>query len=216
MNADAAGVVLFGDVVDSRRDPSRAGAWLRLLCHELDARYGDDRIAPFAFTQGDELQGLLRIGADPVVGVLHASLHEASLPMRWVVVAGAVAAGEGPATERSGDAFLLARDEIDRARRERDGLLIRTGTASSDALLDDLAPVLAEALGGLSPRQRTIARLGIMDELRQADVADELHVSRATVSVTWGRAGVRSIERLARAVRAVFAAGVAARYGEPA
>src|SRR5579862_1760485 len=101
-------VVLFGDVVGSRRDPAGASVWLRRLCGELESVYGPDRLAPFAFTQGDELQGLLRPGSDPLRGVLFASLHEDALPMRWAVVSGDVATGEGPATERGGDAFVRA------------------------------------------------------------------------------------------------------------
>jgi hypothetical protein len=203
-------IVMFGDVVGSRRAPAAASGWLRRLCMEMESVYGPDRLAPFAFTQGDELQGLLRPTADPVRGVLYASLHEESRPMRWSVVRGLVAGGEGPATERSGDAFVQARGLIDVARRQRDGLLMTTGTEPADALLANLAPVLAELLRGLSTRQRTVARLALLDGLRQADVAERLDVSRATVSVTFGRAGVRSIQRVADAIRLVFAQALTA------
>lgn len=210
MNGESvSAIVVFGDVVRSRRAPAASSGWLRRLCMELEAVYGPDRLAPFAFTQGDELQGLLRPTADPLRGMLYASLHEESRPMRWAVVRGSVAGGEGPATERGGDAYVAARRLIELARRQRDGLLMTTGVASADRLLADLAPVLAELLRGLSTRQRTVARLALLDRLRQADVADRLDVSRATVSVTFGRARVRSIERLAAAIRRVFAeAGV--------
>jgi DNA-binding CsgD family transcriptional regulator len=203
-------IVLFGDVVGSRRAPAVASAWLRRLCFELEELYGADRLAPFAFTQGDELQGLLLPSADPVRGVLYASLHEESRPMRWAVVHGRVIRGEGPATERGGDGFVRARQLIDLARRQRDGLLMVTGDPAVDELLADLAPVLAELLRDLSTRQRTVARLALLDGLRQSEVADRLDVSRATVSVTFGRAGVRSIERLAAAVRTVFRMGIRA------
>jgi DNA-binding CsgD family transcriptional regulator len=200
-------LVIFGDVVGSRRAPTATSGWLRRLCMELEVVYGADRLAPFAFTQGDELQGLLRPTADPLRGVLYASLHELARPMRWAVVRGVVARGEGPATERGGDAFLKARALIDVARRQRDGLLMISGGEPADTLLADLAPVLAELLKGLSLRQRTLARLAVLEGLRQAEVADRLDVSRATVSVTFGRAGIRSIERLASAIRLVFAQG---------
>ena len=125
--------------------------------------------------------------------------------MRWAVVFGSVAPGEGPATEHGGEAFVRAREEIERARRQRDGLLMVTGDPRADELLEDLAPVLAELVNSLSPRQRTVARLALIDELRQAEVADRLDVSRATISVTFARARVRSLERLAAAVRSIFA-----------
>jgi len=205
--ASVQAIVMFGDVVGSRRAPAAASGWLRRLCMELETVYGADRVAPFAFTQGDELQGLIRPTADPLRGVLYASLHEEARPMRWAVVRGTVAGGEGPATERGGDAFVSARGLIDLARRQRDGLLMVTDAEPADTLLAELAPVLAELLRGLSTRQRTVARLAMLDDLRQAEIADRLDVSRATVSVTFGRARVRSIERLAAAVRLVFAQG---------
>ena len=210
MDSDEQAIVIFGDVVGSRRAPGLASTWLRRLCRDLESLYLTDRRAPFAFTQGDELQGLLEPSADPVRAVLYAGLQDDARPMRWVVVFGSVAPGEGPATEHGGQAFVRARDEIERARRQRDGLLMVTGDPRSDELLEDLAPVLAELLGSLSPRQRTVARLALIDELRQAEVADRLDVSRATISVTFARARVRSIERLAAAVRSTFAAGVRA------
>ncbi len=209
MNALPA-IVILGDVVGSRRAPAAASAWLRMLCIELERDYGSDREASFAFTQGDEIQGLLRPTADPLRAVLLASLHDEARPMRWVVVHGLVEPGEGPATERGGEAFVVARDLIETAKRQRDGLLMVTGDGRSDGLLASIAPVLAELLAGLTTRQRVVARLSLIEDLRQAEVADRLEVARATVSVTFRRAHVRSIGRLRDAVRAIFATGVGA------
>ena len=57
-------LVLFGVVIGSRKDRVGSTAWLRDLVPELDDAYGDQRLAPFDFTQGDELQGLLVAEAD--------------------------------------------------------------------------------------------------------------------------------------------------------
>ena len=205
--------MIIGDVVRSRRAPAAAGEWLRRLTRDLNEAYGSQRLAPFAFTQGDELQGLLRVEADPLRAILLAGLDPGGLEMRWAVAAGAVATGRGRATERSGEAFFLARELIRSLARSREGLVIRTGAASRDELLDDLAPLLAELLGELTPRQREIASLALIVGLRQADVAERLGVSRATISVTWSRSRVRSIERLASALRTLFSAGVAEAAG---
>jgi len=201
-------IVLIGDVVGSPRAPGLGTTWLRRLCAELESGYADDRLGPFACTQGDELRGLLSPSADPVRGMLHASLHEEALPMRWAIVHGPIEPGTGPANERTGEAYVLARHLVEAARRRRDGLVMVTGHTASDALLRDLSPVLAELVRGLSSRQRTVARLVLLDGMRQAEVAERLDVSRATVSVTFGRAGIRSIERVASAVRVLFRAGV--------
>ena len=113
------GLVMFGDVVGSRRDSAGSTAWLRELVAELDAAYGSTRLAPFGFTQGDELQGLLAPEADPLTAVLRAALGPTGRRMRWVFVRGEVdddATGTAPATERTGPAFVLARDAIGEAR----------------------------------------------------------------------------------------------------
>jgi hypothetical protein len=205
--SDGRAIVLFGDVVGSRRDPTNAATWLRDLTGRLTELYGSDALAPFGFTQGDELQGLLRTTAGPLRAVLLGALDDDAPRLRWVAVAGEVADGTGPAPERNGPAFLAAREAIERARRQRDRLLMLTGDERADVLLDDLAPVLGELLDELTDRQRTVARLALVDQLRQSEVAHRLNVSRATISVTFGRGKVDSIAGLAHAIGLIFADG---------
>jgi hypothetical protein len=194
-------LVLLADVVGSRHDGPASSAWLRRLVSELDDIYGDARIAPFGFTQGDELQGLLAADADPIRAVLHASLRDTLPPrMRWVIAAGPVEPGEGPATQRTGPAFIEARRLIDLARRARHGLLARTGDAGVDVLLDDITPALGVLLDGLTDRQRVVGRLLVIDGLRHADAAQRLGIARPTVTVAADRAHLREIEGLGRAV----------------
>ncbi len=201
------GIVLFGDVVHSRRDAAASTDWLRTLRRALDDAYGEACLAPFGFTQGDELQGLLTPDADPLLAVLLAGLHPSRRKMRWAIVEGDVDAGSGPATERSGAAFLAARSLIERSRVTRDGLMIRTGEPGADHLLDQLAPPFAEMLDGLTERQRDVGWQVLVEGRRQADVAAALGVSRATISVTYARGRIRSIERMATAIRAIVGAG---------
>jgi hypothetical protein len=200
--------VLFGDVVDSRRDTG-ASEYLRSVRDELDAAYGTERLAPTGFTQGDEIQLLLAPGTDPFRAVVRAALHEETRELRWAVVAGPVEPGTGPATERNGPAFHAARDLLERAKTRREGLLAVTGDPSADALLADLGPLLPALLGGLTERQREVGRLIIVDGLRRADAADHLRVSRATVSVIADRGRIRYIARLASALATIFREGVA-------
>ena len=201
-------IVLFGDVIRSRRDAPASTAWLRSLTAELEEEFGpESRLAPFEFTQGDELQGLLAPSADPLTAVVRASLHTGRSSMRWVVVAGEVDPGTGPATQRTGPAFLRARERLAEAAPRRDNLLMSSGDPTTDALLDRLAPLLAELLGDLTARQAEVGRLLIVERLRQSEAADRLGVSRATVSVIAERAHVRSITRLASALLELFAAG---------
>lgn len=199
--------MLFGDVIGSRRDAEGSAAWLRTLCMELERAVPvSGRLAGFAFTQGDEIQGLLPESADPFRAILIGSLHEAARPMRWVVSVGAVIPGPGPATQRSGPAFLAAREALATARARRDRLLVVTGEPGADRLFERISPVLGEMLAELTMSQRRLAWLMFVEGLRQADAADRLGVSRATISVAHGRGHLRSIGRLVDALRSVLAA----------
>ncbi len=200
------GLVLFGDVIRSRRDGPAATGWLRTLAADLMATYAStDRLAAFEFTQGDELQGLLAPDADPLVAILRATLHPAARPMRWVVVAGGVDPGRGPATQRSGPAFITARERLAEANARRERVAIVSGDAATDELLGGLGPLLGELLADLTKRQREIGWLLLVEGLRRADAAERLGVSRATVSVAAERAHLRSIGELARVIRTLLA-----------
>jgi DNA-binding CsgD family transcriptional regulator len=196
----ARAIVLFGDVATSRRAAARSSRWLRTLTSELDKAYAGDRLARFGFTQGDELQGLLAAGSDPFAAIVRASLHSDSLRMRWAVSLGGVDPGTGPATERTGAAFLAAREAIIRAKRQRDRLVVVTGDPATDTLLADVAPLFVILMDELTDRQREIARLIMVDGLRQADVAERLRIRRPTVSVAVERARIREIRRLRHAL----------------
>jgi DNA-binding CsgD family transcriptional regulator len=205
-----AGIVLFGDVATSRRAAARSSRWLRTLAGELDSQYGSERLARFGFTQGDELQGLLGPEADPFAAILRAALHPDALRMRWAVAAGMVDPGSGPATQRTGAGFLAAREAINRARTQRDGLIVVTGDPPTDTLLADVAPLFVILLDELTNRQRVIARLMLVEELRQADVASRLTIKRPTVSVAVERARIREIGRLRHALLTLLREGTAA------
>lgn len=198
-------LVLFGDVIRSRRDSAAATAWLRTLRGDLTAAYpSTDVLARFEFTQGDELQGLLATSADPTRAILRAALHPDHVPMRWVVVAGDVDPGHGPATQRSGTAFIAARERLAAAATSRARVSIASGDPPTDELLDGLAPLLGELLADLSGRQREIAWLVLVEGLRRSEAAERLGVSRATVSVAAERAHLRSVGELARVLRTLL------------
>jgi hypothetical protein len=203
------GIVLFGDVVASRRAGALAGPGLRALAAELDATFAGERLARFGFTQGDELQGLLVPTANPFRAVVHAALRPEPIGLRWAIAGGPIDPGRGPATQRTGAAFVRAREALERARARRDDLVASAGEPVADALLEDLAPLLAVLLGELSDRQRVLARLLLVEGIRKAEAAERLAVSRATVSVLAERGRVRAIERLARALGRIVTDGVA-------
>jgi hypothetical protein len=208
------GFVVFGDVVRSRDEPAGSTDWLRTLSAELDRRIpAAERLARFGFTQGDELQGLLRPSGDPLAVFLLATLHPEARPMRWVVVAGSVEPGRGPATQRTGPAFLAARELLEADGVRRDLLRVQVGSEPADSLLAELAPLLGDLVSELTTRQRAMARLMILDGRRQTDVAERLRVSRATISVMAERARIRRINGLIAALRRIISEGVAGGTG---
>jgi DNA-binding CsgD family transcriptional regulator len=208
------GTVLVGDVIASRHR-AQVADWLADLCASLDERYGARRLAGFQFTQGDEVQGLLHPDADPFEAVLESVLHgtERGPVFRWVVVHGEVEPGRGPATHRTGPAFHMARAVIEQARHDRDTLLCRSGAADADRLLAGTAPVLGTLLSRLTARQATVARLALLDGMRRSAIAERLGVSRPTVSVSFARGDVRSIDRLLGVTRELWQTGVAGARG---
>jgi hypothetical protein len=214
MDGESTGLVLFGDVVGSSRDRVGTTAWLRGLVAELDEAYGEKRLGRFAFTQGDELQGLLVPGANPMHAVLRAALGLDGRRVRWAVVQGDIDEdiGEGfsPATERTGPAFWAARQAIEEARSRHDRFVIDTARKEADALLEDMAPALFEMLDVMTPRARLVARYALVEGLRQSEVAERLAVRRATISVSFARAGIVPVQRLVAAMNRIYGATDAA------
>ena len=198
-------VVLFGDVIRSRRDAPAATGWLRTLAADLNEAFpGPERLAPFEFTQGDEIQGLVAPGTNPLTAILRGSLHPEARPMRWVVVAGEVDPGRGPATQRSGPAFIAARERLVQANARRERVAIVSGDPPTDDLLDGLGPLLGELFADLTSRQREIGWLLLVEGLRRSEAAERLNVSRATVSVAADRAHLRSIGELVRVLQTLL------------
>jgi DNA-directed RNA polymerase specialized sigma24 family protein len=86
-------------------------------------------------------------------------------------------------------------------------MVVRTGDGEADTLLSALGPLLPALLAELTPRQREVGRLVLVDHLRLADTAERLRVSRATVSVIADRGRVRHLGRLAASLATLFRDG---------
>jgi DNA-binding CsgD family transcriptional regulator len=208
------GIAVIGDALERRTAGPASRAGLRALAARLDGAYRDDRLAGFSVA-GGRLTGVLRGDADELGVVMVAGLGDDGPRLRWALVEGELGpAGDG-ARPLAGALVADARRTLELARLRRERLLIRTGEPGADRLLDGLAPLLGELLDELTDRQRVVARMLLLDGLRQADVADALGVSRATISVLVGRGRIRSIERLVASIRAVVGAARLA-LGDPA
>lgn len=203
-------IAIVGDDIEDRDgtalDPRRLPPIARLL----DAAYPDARMAGFS-TSPSRLVGILVPDADPLIAVLLVGLLDGHPRVRWSIVEGELATGRSRAPGRAAALLRQAAEGVVAARARRDRLVIWTGVPGADHLLEALGPLLAELLDELTDRQRSVARMLLVDGLRQADVADVLAVSRATISVMVARGRIRSIDRLAGAVRSVLLAARQAR-----
>jgi predicted XRE-type DNA-binding protein len=196
---DYAAAIVCDDIRDATGRPlggSRLEAFVRALDH-VDPP-GPGR----SFTAGpSRVTAVLPAGSDPLRPVLIAGLLSDAPRVRWSIAAGQP--GDGLA-QRAAAGIALG-------RARRDSLVVRTGEPGADRLLEAIAPLLADLLADLTDRQRLVARMLLVEGMRQADVADALGVSRATISVMAARGRVRAIERLAGAIRTLMAAARQAR-----
>ena len=147
---------------------------------------------------GDGVPGRLaassRDGRDALDRVMTSRLNCPGTALRWGIGAGG---DDASATTRAALALRSARE----CGTE---LGFATGDPWRDALLVDLALALAALLDDLTPRQAEIASLVLLHGARQAEVAEALGVSRATVSVAVARGRLRAIAGARRAIEAVL------------
>ena len=104
---------MFGDVVDSRRDPGST-AWLRALRADLEAAVSarDAASRRSGSPRATRSRGCSRPTPTRSSRSSAAALRPDARTLRWAVVAGEVEPGTGPATERTGPAFLAAREAL--------------------------------------------------------------------------------------------------------
>lgn len=196
---DYAAAIVGDDIRDATGRPLGGGrleAFARAIDHVDPSSPGQ------AFTAGrSRVEGVLPAGSDPLRPVLTAGLLSEAPRVRWSIAAGWPADG---LPQRAAAGIALG-------RARRDFLVVYTGEPGADRLLDAIAPLLADLLADLTDRQRVVARMLLVEGMRQADVADALGVSRATISVMAARGRVRAIERLAGAIRTLMVAARQAR-----
>ena len=200
MPATALVLALCADVADLRSRPERADAFLARLPAVLGAAAGRGLLRPFAAVRGGEIEGALSPSSDPFRPIVAAALEPGSPALRWAVVADE---RESAKTRAAAELTLL------RARGER--MVVITGDPGADALLADLAPLLGALVADMTPRQRDIARRILVEGRRQAAVAAELGVSRATISVAVARGRLRDLDRAIHGLHGIVLAGIAAR-----
>ncbi len=178
---DEKGILVAGELVSGRASQ----AWLADFAAQLN---GSDGWRAFELLGGREIVGTLPFESDPLALIVEAALRPGAERMRWLV----------SWADLAGSRKLLAD-----MRTMHDRLLIRTGLETADRLLAGMSPALMDILDSLTERQRVVARLALIEGLRQHEVAERLGIRRATVSVSFNRAKVHSIAGLLAAMRSL-------------
>jgi hypothetical protein len=202
---ESEGWVIVAEMAGGRRSRAVAPAWPAALAAGLNDRDPGRLLRPFDVATDGLLVGALGPGADPAALLVEAALAGVAARVRWAAALGHVEAGRGPSPEPVGPAAAAARTALAAGRQHRDLVSIVTGRPHADLLLAGMAAALGDLLATMTPRQKEVARLALVDGLRQADVADRLRIRRATVSVSFARARIATLERLLAAIGAVCA-----------
>ena len=177
-------LVLTIDQQGSRRLGDRVDELLGLLRAHLDRTPGRRPVRPFERTVGDEVQAVLDDG-DLAVDVALAVLRRGG----WTVGIGAGPVDEPlpPSTRAgSGEAFVLARTAVERAKARPGGVALAIEGADLVAAAD--AEAVLTLVGAVASR-RTPAGWEVIDALtdagvgaRQEDVAERLGITQQAVS----------------------------------
>jgi hypothetical protein len=149
---------------------------------------------------GGRVIAAIPAGRDPIRPILAGLLGAPPRRVRWGI---GMAAGEA-------EAAVLAHAALDLGGRRL--ITVRGAPGAGAVDLEDRVAVLLALLAGTTARQGEIARRILVDGRRQAEVAAEFGVTRATVSVAVARGHVAAVAAAGR----ILAAGLAACPGEPA
>ncbi|HET6825056.1 MAG TPA: DNA-binding protein [Amnibacterium sp.] len=195
--------VLTVDQVDSRGLGDRVGPLLPELAH----RWGEALALGPDRTAGDEFQLLTRDAGAALGLVLELTRRD-----DWSVGLGVGGVDEPlPATTReaAGEAFVAARDAVDRAKRAAHRFALSAATAAGPldgADVEAFADLLLEVRSRRSPEGWAVADR-LLPGTTQAAVAQELGITAQAVSLRAKAAGIRLEERatpaLVRALRAL-------------
>ncbi len=167
---------------------------LATVATEINELYEDTELVfPFRATSSNCIEGRLGPGADPLAAILLGTLA-AGPELHWTVVADSKQRTDEPSADRRGGVQPRAGGRA----------VVRTGSDHEDRLLEDLLPALFDQLDELTERQRTVVRLALVDGLRQSQVAARLGVKRATVSISFERSHVGSLNRFVSALRRIM------------
>jgi hypothetical protein len=177
-------LVMTIDQQGSRRVGDRVDGLLDDLARHVDRSAARRPVRPFERTVGDEVQAVLD-DADLAVELALTILRRGG----WSIGIGAGAVDEPlPATSRagSGNAFVLARSAVERAKSRPGGVPLAVAGEDHVAAAD--AEAVLTLLGAVATR-RTAAGWEVVDALRDAgvgarqeDVAERLGITQQAVS----------------------------------
>lgn len=201
-------IAVIADVVESRRLEKRGAAQqsLQKLLAFLNEMHAESILSPFSLSRGDEIQALL-VRADIVPDVLwevafrfpHAAIRfgfglgELSTPLSAVPM------------QTDGPAWWSARTAVDNAAATRRNGGVWMGFGSDDRVLTAFSTLLAHIRSRLTQRQRSVLEL-LRAGADMVQAADQLRITKQTVSSIVAAAGWRAYQEGEDALRSVLSA----------
>jgi hypothetical protein len=207
--ASSVGVALIGDLVGSRRHPSRAAAQEQLIAALHVANEVVPAVQPLAPTVGDEFQGVYRdVAAAARAGLVVRLALGGEIDTRCGIGVGTleIVGSSDYGLTQDGPAWWAARDAIVEAKRREGGQTKRLRTwlevhdpgDRDDTFEIDVHLVNAfllcrdDLVSRLDARQRRLV-LGLLRGRTQKDLAAEEGISASAVSQSLHRSGAFSV-----------------------
>lgn len=156
-------MVVTGDVARSRdltdSDRRELQRTMLELLEAVNQERGDDSIAPFSLSGGDEFQGVLRPEAElfGLIRRLQAEVHPVGL--RFGIGIGGISTDVRPRSqEMDGEAFVRSREALDAAKENRSEIWFRTPSESFDLAANTICRLMTAIRSDWSEVQHRRAR----------------------------------------------------------
>lgn len=150
------------------------------LAH-INAEFSPFIVSGFSFTLGDEWQGLLKDLSLSYEILWELRRHFVAGEFHVGIGYGEITTSIGPIHEMDGPAFYRARDAIDESKASGYGVVMRSGRAELDEIVNPIIRLVESSRDKMTARQQDVIR--IYEETKSmAAAAARIGVSKQSVS----------------------------------
>jgi hypothetical protein len=199
------GVLTF-DIMSSR-EKRNIPSYIRNLTITINKKYQSILFTPFVVTLGDEFQGVLSDRSQVFQIFLEV---QKIIPIYAGVGMGEVESlKETPAPQMTGEAFVRSRKALNQAKEMKRTFMVSTGVDYLDTSVNALAFAAQFIRSKQSKRQMQVSDRFILDpEMPQWQLADELKISRPTVSKILKYGGFDTLDEIRLAIQRILSTSI--------